>query len=477
MHCIECNCELTEENFFKGEDDNYYYCEDCYYNNYTSCDRCENYHLNDNMHYIDDYCYCNYCYTNYYEETIKDYHNRDIDITFKHTKDIENEKLYYGFELEVENIKDYISNNDMACLIRSEFKDLELCFQTDGSLENGFEIISQPMSRKYLEKHFKDFHRILDLLIENGFESHNGGRCGLHIHVSKNGLGKDIDKNINKLLLFTETYKKELKNFSRRNDFYYCKFISDNNCYSNDRYYKSTKILEEEEKKKVRFSVINTNNENTIEFRVFRGTLKYSTFKATLDFMDNLINIIINNPISKISWDKVIKYNPTNELISYVENRKIFNSSYMTDESKNIEKEYKEKLKRLELVKKEYQTTLKNIYNDVNKFCKNLSLDINEINNINKINTNCNELNLKSKLYEKLSNLIYLFKDNDLNNSYIEILNKDFNQYNKTINNLIQDINYILSTINNDINNKFSKEIKKYIDILKKYTVLESEEI
>ena len=157
-----------------------------------------------------------------------------------------------------------------------------------------------------------------------------------------------------------ETYKKELKIFSRRNDFYYCKFISDNNCYSNDRYYKSTKILEEEEKKKVRYSVINTNNENTIEFRVFRGTLKYSTFKATLDFMDNLINIIINNPISKISWDKVIKYNPTNELISYVENRNIFNSSYMTDESKNIEKEYKEKLKRLELVKKEYQTTLKN---------------------------------------------------------------------------------------------------------------------
>ena len=205
--CCCCGSEIDREQGYIGEDDSQFYCESCYYDNYACCENCEDYHLRDNLNWSDtnECYYCDDCWEEEDSMTIKSYHNRDIPLIFKKVND-EDTKLYFGFELEVENYHNVRSCEDMATDIRNNYNDLDLCFEQDGSLSDGFEIISQPMTYNYIVKHYDDFKGILNDLGEDGFQSHNGGRCGLHIHISRDALGKnadEIDKNINKLLLFT----------------------------------------------------------------------------------------------------------------------------------------------------------------------------------------------------------------------------------------------------------------------------------
>lgn len=336
-------------------DDAYYYggtpyCDECYNNCFTRCAGCDNDYPNDDMYYDDDTnCYyCEECYRNLTNNIIKDYHERDIDLDFKKLAS-DNTELYLGFELEVENgnVDNEDRNND-ARYIRTHFPELGLCFEHDGSLDYGFEIISQPMTMNYIYEHKEDFKAILKYLDDKGYQSHNGGRCGLHVHISKKAFGESnsdtLDKNIKKLLLFTETYKNELITFSRRQNFHYCEFISSKikTSYDNmnkDIYYKSGEVLQGLNKRINRYQVVNLENSNTIELRVFRGTLKFETFMATLEFVNSLVEVIVNKAIRKINFDKVVTHDKRAlELKEYCDSKGICNSAYMVDESENVKK-------------------------------------------------------------------------------------------------------------------------------------------
>lgn len=344
-------CEECQEPI--SRDDAYYYdgtpyCDECFNNNFTRCAGCDNDIPNDDTYYDDDTdCYyCEDCYRNLTSNIIRDYHVRDIDLDFKKLAS-DNTELYMGFELEVENgsINGEDRAND-ARYIRKHFPELGLCFEHDGSLDYGFEIISQPMTMNYIYEHKEDFKAILKYLDDRGYQSHNGGRCGLHVHISKKAFGESdvLDKNIKKLLLFTETYKNELVTFSRRQNFHYCDFISSKikSNYDNmnkDIYYKSGEVLQGLNKRINRYQVVNLENSNTIELRVFRGTLKFETFMATLEFVNSLVEVIVNKAIRKINFDKVVTHDKRAlELKEYCDSKGICNSAYMVDESENIKK-------------------------------------------------------------------------------------------------------------------------------------------
>ena len=49
-----------------------------------------------------------------------------------------------------------------------------------------------------------------------------------------------------------------------------------------------------------RYNAVNLNNRNTVEFRLFRGTLKVDTIKATLQMLDLLINFCIRTPLKQL---------------------------------------------------------------------------------------------------------------------------------------------------------------------------------
>lgn len=61
----------------------------------------------------------------------------------------------------------------------------------------------------------------LEALRGMGYRSHAPGTCGLHVHVSRKALGKDVykqEETIAKLLYIFERFWQEILRFSRRTE-------------------------------------------------------------------------------------------------------------------------------------------------------------------------------------------------------------------------------------------------------------------
>ena len=76
-----------------------------------------------------------------------------------------------------------------------------------------------------------------------------------------------------------------------------------------------------------RYSAINLCNYSTIEFRLFRGTLKYNTFIATLQFVDMICDVAISmsqSELEELSWSEFVKRIEHTELIQYLKERRLY---------------------------------------------------------------------------------------------------------------------------------------------------------
>lgn len=235
--------------------------------------------------------------------------------------EVENEtdNFMLGFELEVE--KKCSSSvpttlNEMADIIEENFGDL-FVFERDGSLRNGFEIISHPFTLGWYKENIETFIRLLEMLENEGFMSHNSGRCGLHFHFNRESLGftskelkklqemgysnKKIEKlqnekkknTIDNIVMLFEIYSSNIKKISGRKKFHYCNFLLDDNFILNASV-KSIKEKTNQSNKAQRKSVVNITNAKTIEIRVMRGTLLFEAFDTRLRFIYNLITTAKN---------------------------------------------------------------------------------------------------------------------------------------------------------------------------------------
>ena len=89
---------------------------------------------------------------------------------------------FFGIELEVERKNSNgLKHKYMAGMIQHD----HWYFKTDGSLTDGFEIVSHPMTFNYIKQSEKTFADSLKLLVENGYNSYDANTCGMHIHISK----------------------------------------------------------------------------------------------------------------------------------------------------------------------------------------------------------------------------------------------------------------------------------------------------
>lgn len=467
-------------------DDCYYYdgtpyCEECYHNNFCECYDCGMTIRQDDAYISDDEYYCEDCYNNNID-IIHSYHHRDLELEYKQVNS-DDLNWYLGFELEVEKDRgSRFNNQQMARYIRQNYPELGLVFETDGSLSSGFEIISQPMTINYIYKHSEDFKGILKALQDNGFKSHDTSTCGLHIHVSRSilGEGTNATKNLNKLILFTETFKDEIKRFSRRDNYGYCKFTSDTRGLKNKTYYKSSEILKRLNDMGSRYQVVNTTNNNTIEIRVFRGTLKYETFMATLEFVYNMFKCITEVPTRKINFNKVIKYTDTLYLQDYCAEKEIYNSTYMSDETSNIKKNLTKKV--------DNTNKIIDTYNDcINQSIVKIVDTLNEMTDKNKIQKELlidkkNDTSLYMSLYRDLARLNDRkttkvdISNNDLLDSITKLDNIDINDFISTLTRFINDLKETLrySCIyvdeNKDLLSKLCEELDKIQENLKENT-------
>ena len=155
------------------------------------------------------------------------------------------------------------------------------------------------------------------------------------------GIGNDFDtqeKTISNILFFVEKNWDQMLRFSRRTEEQINRWAS--------RYgLKDTpKELMEHAKNTTigRYACVNLSNAATIEMRMFRGTLKYQTFIATLQIVDEICNVAISlsgNEMKDLSWqDFVLGINKDSksELIEYLKIRQLYVNEPITENNEEI---------------------------------------------------------------------------------------------------------------------------------------------
>lgn len=368
-HVIRCDC--CEEHFL-SDYINYIndepICDSCREDSYNYSSYLEEYVHNDNVvHAIDAYgdeivlddsnIPHNFSYnddTERYEHDdyedksnwiIGDYHEHRHSYSIVPSTWSRRNKRVFGVELEVE-VNNGAERNKKALEIRDYVTEVQeadynlhtsnpLVFERDGSLDNGFEIISQPMG---LDNHRNLWLWTTQTTITRNLRSHLTGTCGLHVHVNRDTL---TNLQIARAVYFVnhQANKHLIETIARRYNAGYCKAKS--------------KKISTANRPEDRYEMINLQNSKTIEFRIFKGSLKYEAIIAAIEFCHAVLNFAATNSNLHLSTEAFLKFifehqnrPDTAVLRQYLMER---NPSFRTDFERLIKPEMKKLIPKPEL--------------------------------------------------------------------------------------------------------------------------------
>ena len=307
-------------------------CQSCYDDHYTICARCDRLIHRDNAYYeTDEYDepLCYECHENYIadERTIKDYYYKPTPIFYGKGG------RYFGVELEVDEAGECEDSASAVMDIANASFEHIYC-KHDGSLDNGFEIVTHPMTLEY-HKNNLPWADMVDKLKSMGYLSHLASTCGLHVHVNRDSLGENREEQestIARILYFVEKHWDELLKFSRRTPRQLQRWAA------RYGYKEQPKEILDNAKAGAgngRYSCVNLENTNTIEFRMFRGTLKLNTIISTLQLVNRICEVaysLSDNELKAMSWTTFVSGCSEPELIQYLKERRIYINEPITCE-------------------------------------------------------------------------------------------------------------------------------------------------
>lgn len=283
--CSDCGETADVDDSYYIDSQDHRVCPDCNSDNYRTCYACDWTGHIDNMNFVDseDEWYCESC-----EESncrrLRAY-NYVPDFNY-YTLNKERE-LFFGLEIELDCDTDYVLDNIEDTLDPDKYY-----FKEDGSI-NGFEIVTHPMTFEKLKK--ENFRSKLETLSNLGAKAYSAGNCGLHIHVSKNEINAF---NVWKMIMFFAKCQSQVIKISQRTGTEmsrWCKiFQPEEYRHWND----SAIVLKGQDWSSggpynmERYAAINCRRSSTIEFRIFRGTLGFDRFWASVEFVNSLVHFM-----------------------------------------------------------------------------------------------------------------------------------------------------------------------------------------
>lgn len=250
------------------------YCENCYDSYLYSCDECGDQYWDGNDHYCES--------DSDSDGVIHDYYYKPRPYFFGKRVD---ERLYFGVELEVEN-RSNESTQDLAEMVQEALGE-RVYIKHDGSLDDGFEIVTHPHSLQAFHKEFgwESFQRFR----KEGLRSWDTGTCGLHVHVSRNAFGVPYDNRTTRAEYIKSRQTHEIKfiKLIYDNERQICRIAGRKNPeYAN--FHDKGKIVSKVKWNDTvggRHAAVNTNNDNTLEVRVFKGSLQPARVLAAVELV------------------------------------------------------------------------------------------------------------------------------------------------------------------------------------------------
>lgn len=325
VHCESCQREFWDENnesdFFECEcceththyDNSGWwsgtrYCNNCIESNVYNCNDCGNDRWDGDDHY------CENDEDDNDESLIHSYSYKPSPFFFG------SGKYHFGFELEVEARGNGLY--DGASLVQDALGG-HAYLKEDGSLNDGFEIVTHPHT---LETYHREFDwNILEGLKQKGYRSWNTSTCGLHVHVSRTAFGDGNPWSYN----IPSAQRSQLILKKQSHELRFMKLIYDNQRQverisgrTSTRYasFGDKGQLVQKVKRGIqengRFSAINTENDDTIEVRVFKGSLRKERVLSAIEFVHASVeytrDIKVTSKNHALSWLKFTGYVATN---------------------------------------------------------------------------------------------------------------------------------------------------------------------
>lgn len=343
LRCDTCANEFYEENGGR--------------HNYNSCPSCDDIFHVHNGYWYRDTLYCSSCYENNYYECNDcgtecwdgdghDCEDEDEDNGVIHSYSYRPSPYFFGkgqyhlgFELEVEARNN--SRYDGAELVQDALG-AHAYMKDDGSLSDGFEIVTHPHTLSDYQTAFN--WEFVNRLKREGFRSWNTDTCGLHVHVSRTAFGTgespwgraDRDRLILKrqahelrFMKLIYDNQRQVERIAGRSGNHYATFQDKGKLVSKLKYGNQSSG---------RYSAINTENDSTLEVRVFKGSLRKERVLSALEFVTASVeytrDLKVTAKNQALSWLRFTAYVAEN-MDTYPNLALIMSESFASDNNPN----------------------------------------------------------------------------------------------------------------------------------------------
>jgi len=294
-------------------------CASCLDSDYRECERCDDIWRNndlrdwagdeacpschDNSAYTCDDCGAEYWDGDNHYEYCEGSPDDDSDSSAIHAWDYEvlntlnflgqpADKLWLGVELEVECKSDSgWHRGELADEVAAAMAGFAV-LKSDGSLDNGFEIVTAPAT---IEIHRTEWtNRFYGKSFIKGLRSWDAGTCGLHVHISRKPLSKLTQAKIVGFCNIEENRTWMEKLAGRAS--HYAEFKDVERLGEQWRYQSS------------RYRVVNIENDDTLEFRIFKGSLRPERLWRALEFVHSLVKFCEQTSLEKLQASQYLEW-------------------------------------------------------------------------------------------------------------------------------------------------------------------------
>lgn len=320
---IKCMCHSCRDaKAFQCKDCNEWYvnsllselsrvCKHCRETKYLRCPECGRLFRRGYGHPLEGHVICDGCYREI-KSIVRSYHdNPDLNFLGSGNK-------FIGTEIETvgRNEDEYIQRIKFTNKFGEE--ESTLYQMQDGSLNSyGIENITMPMSKEYFDQfNFEDWFKGMS---DRGASTDSS--CGLHVHLSREWMDTDEreeqDLLVGRMRQFLADNMENVQKFARRKDDYWCRFKKsfDKSDKPDTKEERASKHKQNAQSKdsRARYTSVNNNNEKTIEFRIFAGTLQPRTYRASVEFCLRVVDYIKTHEENTETWQEFIAYKPLPE--------------------------------------------------------------------------------------------------------------------------------------------------------------------
>jgi len=297
--CEDCGVIEIDSNFHSAYDGDRAVCDSCFEEYYYHDNTGQYVHQDDENYQDDDD-----------NSVIGEYHSSSENLgKIPSLFDKRKAQIFLGLELEIE-VNEEISRSEKAQTILNAigtYRDdknngFTYCLaEDDGSLNYGFELVTGYTGLDVHEKQLAYFKKPI-----RGLRSHDTSTCGLHIHIDKRNMSLN---HATKMILFMNDSgnQKLIKTIARRTSSRFAKIANKKADY---QWLKSAKrsgdplrTLNDD-----RYESLNFQNDNTIEFRLFKGTLKFESIMSCLEFTYATWFFCKDNGYQDLNTDNFIQF-------------------------------------------------------------------------------------------------------------------------------------------------------------------------